>query len=477
MIVTTTRHGRTRRDSRCLLAHLSREDGQRSRVVHVAAPVATAPEALDYMQALRDGSRASVGYHHISLSPGQPLTDEQRDEAIIRVLRIFGAEDHAYAVWEHREKARRGCDVDTHYHVVVSHVGPDGRALDDSRSYVRLEAAARAMEHDWSHSVTPSRRPAAVALELERQGRPDVAARVRGEAPPEPPQSAMSSRQRARAERHGVSLPDVREAVRDAWSRSDSPAALRAALAERGLAVRVGDKPGVWVATTADGVTLGALDRLAGQRRRTVAARMQQETPSHDPADPAARHARSTGDLRRGPRRPGGGAGPGSASVPSRPTSAGGGQPVAGGDGPPRRDLQYAAGDPSGDRGVGRSPRRAGTALALAALTQTARGRDTRRDLRRLQRLHRPRGHDMLDARRLARVDLDELRRMAEAIGRRIAAFLTRLSPPAPHSSRPDPRDELRARLREAASRPRRAGAPVLRPESEKPVSALRPRF
>lgn len=46
MIVTTTRHGRTRKDTRYLLAHLGRKDGQQTRVVQVAAPVETAAEAL-----------------------------------------------------------------------------------------------------------------------------------------------------------------------------------------------------------------------------------------------------------------------------------------------------------------------------------------------------------------------------------------------------------------------------------------------
>lgn len=476
MIVNTVRHGRTHRDARYLFAHLSRRDVQRSRVVHVGAPVADERMALDYMQALRDGSRATVAFHHLSLSPAQRLTDEQRDEAVRRVLAAMRAEDHAHVVWEHAEKPRRGRDVDAHYHIVVSHVGPDGKALRDSRSYVRLEAVARVLEADFGHEIIPGRRPAAVAAELERRGRPDVAARVRGEAPPEPPASAMSSRQRARAERHGMSLPDVRVAVRQAWEASDSPAALQAALAEHGLGVALGEKAGVWIVTGPDGMTLGALDRLAGERRRTVAARMQEERHDHGTA---ARDAGFESNLRRGQGRTRGGRGPEPAAVapgirPARRELAAGR-----GDGTARDDPAGSASDPRGDRDAGRPPRRADAALAVAALAKAAQDKGTRRELRHLQRLYRPRGRDVIDARRLARIDLDELRRMAEELARGWIAFLNRSGPPpvSPiRPERPDPHAKLRARLRDVAESPRRS-FPIARPNEDEPAHAHRPRI
>lgn len=476
MIVTTTRHGRTRRDARYLLAHLSRQDVQRSRVVHVGAPVADERAALDYMQALRDGSRATVAFHHLSLSPGQSLTDGQRDEAVRRVLAAMGAEDHAHVVWEHAEKPRRGCDVDAHYHVVVSHIGPDGKALDDGRSYVRLEAVARSLEADFGHEIIPGRRTAAVAAELERQGRPDVAARVRGEAPPELPASAMSSRQRARAERRGVSLPDVRVAVRQAWEASDSRAALHAALAEHGLGVAPGDKAGVWIVTGPDGMTLGALDRLAGERRRTVTTRMQEERHDHGTA---ARNAGFESDIRRGEGRTRGSGGPEPAAFAPGTRPAGRGLAAGRGDGTARDDPAGAASDPRRDRGAGRPPRRADAALAITALAQVARDRATRREARKLQRLYRPKGRDVLDARRLARVDLDELRRMAEELARGWTAFMMRPRRPrslSPNPDRPDPHAALRARLRDVAERPRRS-FPIARPDEDEPAHVHRPRM
>lgn len=447
MIVTTTRHGRTRRDTRFLLAHLARQDGQKSSVVDVAAPVRTAGEALAYMEALRDGSRASVAYHHISLSPSAPLTDEQRREAVRRVLEAMGAADHAHVVWEHAEKRRRGSDVDAHYHVVLSHVGPDGKALNDGRSYVRLEAVARTLEADFGHKITPGRRSAAVTTELERQSRPDVALRVQSVTPPEPPTSAMSSQQRMRAERRGCSLPDVRDAVRQAWKASDGAVAFRTALAEHGLAVLPGDKEGVWLVTGQNGVTLGALDRLARERRRTVAIRMKEET--HD-LGTATHDAGFESDLRRGKGRTCGSGSPESAAVAPRFHYARSGLVVGRGDRTACNDSASTARDPHGDRGDGHPARRTDAALAIAALAKAASDQAARREVRRLQRQYHPRGRELLDTRRLARIDLDEIRRMAERLAGRWSAFLMR--PGQPY--RPDPHAALRKRLRDVAECP-----------------------
>ena len=98
-----------------------------------------------------------------------------------------------------REKARRGADVDQHFHLVLAHVGPDGKALRDSNSYRKLEAVARTLEVDFGHALTASRRTAAVAAELER-----IAAPGRRAACPEYGAAGTSPR------RHGQQGPRPR---------------------------------------------------------------------------------------------------------------------------------------------------------------------------------------------------------------------------------------------------------------------------
>lgn len=380
MIITTVSHGRTGRDARALLAHLGKEQAQAVRVVEMENIAARSPgEALRVMQQLRDGSRAEVAFQHISLNPRHPLTPEQRDEAVARIVAALGAEEHGRVLWEHADKARaKDGGADHHFHLVVAHVGPDLRALDMSQSYARLEAVARSLELDWGEELTPTRRHRAVAAAARRLGREDVALAVTAQRPegPEPPplpQSGMSSRTRARAERAGLDLPAERAAVAAAWAAADGPAALRAALAERGLDVVAGEKPGVWLVQR-DGALVGALDRLAGERRAAVAARMAAEAPQRPEEGP--QHVRPSPEPSRAPE-PASGL-PGASQRGSTPAPGGGEDPphdrqgrAGGGEGAarPGGDALDRGGDPPApraERGGEPGPGRAGAGAAGA---------------------------------------------------------------------------------------------------------------
>ncbi|MCO6389369.1 hypothetical protein GTK01_20580 [Aliihoeflea sp. 40Bstr573] len=339
MIITSTRHGRSRRDMRNLAAHLNRQVGQEARVVSIGGvPLSNSDDALRYMEALRDGSRATVSCHHVALSPMRRLSPEQRDEAVQRILRAFGAEDHAFVLWEHDGKARSRAAADQHFHLVVSHVGPDGRAIDDAFSFRKLEAVARTIEHDFGEALTHSRRTASVAAELRTMGRADVADVL--PTPPEPPQSSTSSRRRAAAERAGVDLPAAQEAVRSAWKQADGPAAFRSALAGMGFDVTEGRKPGVFVVSAGD-AEIGALDRIVKTKRAAVAQRMKELDHAADPA-PAP-----TGEIPDG--RPEGGLRPEPGSEPSGPEARAAVELVGAAGG---RDVadRAAAGDPGNHR-------------------------------------------------------------------------------------------------------------------------------
>lgn len=292
MIITTVAHGRTRRDSRNLLRHLAKTTGQTVRLIGMDNVLGRdAAEAVRSMEVMRDGSRAEVAFHHLTLSPRERLTDEQRDTAVARILTALGAEDHGWVLIEHDEKKRAVEGVsDQHFHLVVGHVGPDLKALDMGGSYARLEAVARGLEMDWGETLTDTRRHEAVAAQAAKMGREDVAEAVMAMRPEDRadlPQAAMSSATRQRAERNGLSLPQVKEAVRAAWEAADGPQAFRAALAEQGLELAQGRRQGVWMVMHGE-VEVGALDRLVKQKRAEVAQRMEQqhertaEHPGHD---------------------------------------------------------------------------------------------------------------------------------------------------------------------------------------------------
>jgi hypothetical protein len=280
MIFSAVRHGRTRRDVIALERHLSRQRGQVSTVLAIGgAAVSSATDALRFMEALRDGSRAEVSMHHIAISPSIPLGLGQVMEVVRRVIRAYRARLSPWVLWEHRKHRVPEGGPETHYHLVLGHVGIDGRAVDDWRSHRRLEAVARSLEWDLGEMLTPCRRPEAVAAELIRMERPEVAQAVREVGGVFGlPRSAMSSRGRARADRHGISLPVVKRLVRQAWEEARSREAFLAALEGHGLRTAPGTRPGVYVVQQGE-VVLGALDRLVGQRRRLVNGQIEGVIP------------------------------------------------------------------------------------------------------------------------------------------------------------------------------------------------------
>jgi hypothetical protein len=412
VILTTTRHGRSGKDARALAAHLAKDAGQESRVVAIGnCPVSDSDQALRYMQAMRDGSQATVAFHHITINPAKPLTDDQRDEAVQRVLAAFGAEDHAHVVWEHAEKRRATGDADQHFHVVLGHVGPDGRALDDAHSYRKLEAVARSLEVDFGHDVVHSRRTAAVMDELRSMGREDVAQWLADEgAPDTPPPSATSSRRRAAAAREGIDLPAAQAAVRDAWQASDNPQAFVAALREQGIEIAPGRKAGVFVVSK-DGTEIGALDRVVRMKRGELAERMKEVQHVHD------------ADRHQAPRSLGAAA---VESAPARPTDGQEGQQARRADlqrGEGRaRDLEATPAAPGPAGGPGARGRAAGRDQGLAGghPSRAQASDDGDRDLgaggrRAARRPHeaRRRVRELAAVRAIGRTDFGSLRKLA----------------------------------------------------------------
>jgi hypothetical protein len=278
LIITCVAHGRRDGDAHRLAAHLSKAKDQTWRIADASGVDANLPLAeilADLRRSLAYAPRATVGFQHLTINPARLWSEAQRDEAVRRILVELEAQDHAWVVVEHAGKARATAGgATTHWHLVVAHVGGDGRALNLSGSYARLEAVARLLEVDFGEPATRSRRTCAVATHLTRMGRSDVAGALSRDAGATTPRSAMSSPGRQRAARLGVDLPAARAAVRAAWKAPD----LTAALASAGLRVGLGDRRRVPVVRRdADGAVVGALDRLAGVSRADATARLEIE--------------------------------------------------------------------------------------------------------------------------------------------------------------------------------------------------------
>lgn len=317
------RHGRTARDAKNLARHLLRREGNASvevvRIVGIAAADLAGALAAMRRLAPRGGSAA---FHHISLSPSRTCaTDDLRADAD-RALREMGADPatHPHALIVHGKTSAAG-RAPCHAHLVVAHWSLDGLALKDGWLHLRLERVAREIEHDRGERLTPGRHDRALAKALRAQGRSDVATALEAVSPDGSPRSATTPGARQRLRRAGVDDAAARTAVKTAWSEMTSAADFRTALADAGLSVAEGEKAGVWIVTTAEGVVVGALDRILRQRRAVVAACMEKTddqciiptiasaAPRPGVADPDPGHRPANRPLAPAPRTPRGAGG------------------------------------------------------------------------------------------------------------------------------------------------------------------------
>ena len=478
MIGGAVRHGRTRRDSRALVNHLLKPLGTRVEMFHTVAPTLSAVVAD--MELARDGSSAEAAFLHVHLSPARDMTRDELRQAADIVVRHLGAEGHQVALVYH-DKPRRGGEGGTHAHLVVGRVGPDGQVLPSGFEKIRVETACRIAEFELGEPPTLGRHHASGVKWLRANGRGDVADWMEAAhgSDPAKPGSAASPGKRQGLERQGIDLSGARDAVRDAWDRSDSPEALQAALREQGLDVVPGTKPGVFVVRAGD-VEIGALDRIIKEKRAAVAARMKGFEHAADPVPApspgsAGPDESDAGDLRPIERRAPGGPAAAAAALAPR-GGRGRGQPDREAPGHLGDDPARAAAAPREPRGPSREAGRA--RLEAARLAQSLRGFEpspaTVRAAAqiRIESLSGRFGRfasAVLGRQLRAGGGLDRLMRLAWDVRDVIQDTRLRIrfgqagrAERVPEESRPDERsEELRDKIRERlAQRRSRAGAP-----------------
>lgn len=325
MIGGIGRHGRTRRDSRNLAAHLLKEQSVAVEIVNSSAPDLRA--VMADMELARDGSSADAAFLHIFISPSRDMSRDELRQAGELVLRHFGAEEHQAALVYH-DKPRRGGEGGSHLHLVVGRIGLDGDVLPAGFEIIRMETAMRIAEFEMGEPATLGRHHASGIRWLRANGREDVADWLEAAHGPNPdkPSSAASPSKRQALARRGVELADAADIVRSAWTASDGGRSFAAALRAEGLDVVPGQKADVFVVRYGD-VEIGALDRIVKLKRREVAARMEgydnEHQEDHEPRGGLQRSV--SGGPQRDHGRPEAGApasasgGPaGSGAVPDR---------------------------------------------------------------------------------------------------------------------------------------------------------------
>ncbi|WP_373279306.1 relaxase/mobilization nuclease domain-containing protein, partial [Aurantimonas coralicida] len=281
MIGGVTKFGGRARDAEALVAHLGKE--QPGGAVYVAGPTTAAADMAGLVAEARLLAAArgvqARPFLHLHLSPSSSLDRAALMRAAEIVLRELGVTDQSWAVEIHGKDRRTGTG-ELHAHIVVGRAGASGSLLRSGFEKIRVETAVRIAEFEVGDRHVLGRHHSASVRHLEKTGRHDVVASLRaahGETPPRP--QGLSAEKRMKADRRGVDIVAQREMVRAAWSRSDDGRSFAAVLAEDGLELRQGEKRGVWIVAIGD-VEIGSVDRLVGERRRAVSARLRGIIPS-----------------------------------------------------------------------------------------------------------------------------------------------------------------------------------------------------
>lgn len=237
--------------------------------VHVVAPRGLgSPDLVGQVRelvALSLGGRTDQPVYHCHCVPDPSIADN--DGARARWWSLFegefGLRLQPFCGAVHVKHGRR------HEHRVYGVVRRDGSVCNLAWDYARREKVSRIVEFEFGLEPVPSKHARAIARELIRDGRDDVAAwlELAGMLAIERPVAPLSPQERLIQERSGIQLSTVRAAALAAWRASDDGESLRSALAEHGLRLHAGRAGPVVVDASG---TVHLLTRIVGAASRAA---------------------------------------------------------------------------------------------------------------------------------------------------------------------------------------------------------------
>jgi hypothetical protein len=239
--------GNQRGGARDLAAHLLKDENEHVLVHELRGFMADdLPGAMAEAEALSIGTRCRQ--HLFSMSFNPPAAERVETEAFERAIdeaeRRLGLDGQPRAVVFHEKEGRR------HAHAVWSRIkAEEMKAVQLSFTKTRMQELSRDLyrEHGWHM--------------------PDgLADKSKGD----PRNFTLAEWQECK--RRGVDPREIKGAIQDAWSISDSPAALSHALEERGLTLAKGDRRGA-VVLDHNGKPY-ALAKYAGVKTKEVKVRL-----------------------------------------------------------------------------------------------------------------------------------------------------------------------------------------------------------
>lgn len=192
---------------------------------------------------------------HVTFNPDRPMTDREWDLAIGLYEHEFGLVDVPRAVVQHA-KAGEGVERARHRHLVWATEDPVADfKFRDRFTKVRGEKVARLIEYHLGMGPTKGAHNRAILKVLETENPPAARwlASVDVDKGPRPV-AALTPSEREMMKRTGDDPRDLRAALLAAWLAADeSPAQLIQQLAERGVMLQKGERPGSVLVRSAGG--------------------------------------------------------------------------------------------------------------------------------------------------------------------------------------------------------------------------------
>jgi hypothetical protein len=266
--------------ARRLAVHLTRTDtNERAEVKELRGVVAEDLRgALLEMEAVAAGARTTKPFYHGSINTraDEPMTPEQRMEAIDRLEEALGLSGQPRVVVVHEKEGREHC------HIVWSRIDLERMAaISDSHNYRKHEQIARDLEREFGHERVQG-------AHVEREGKPR-------------PERTPSHAEMLQGERTGLSPNEAKEKITELWRSTDSGRAFAQALDQNGWVLAHGDRRD-FVVIDPKGGTHSLARRVEGAKAKDIRERMSdldiERLPSVAEAKTIQRH-RQAGDGER----------------------------------------------------------------------------------------------------------------------------------------------------------------------------------
>ncbi len=168
-------------------------------------------------EAIAAGTRCKEPLYSLSINPSAPISRDQYRSAIDRIEQRLGLSGQARAVVFHVKHGREHC------HVVWSRIDTAKmRAVQISHDHMKLRSLSRELAHEFGLPL------------------PEGLAQDRGAQRPRKKELTLA--EKAQSDETGIAPGQRRVEITEAFRRSDSAEAFRAALQEKGYVLARGDK-------------------------------------------------------------------------------------------------------------------------------------------------------------------------------------------------------------------------------------------